>query len=72
MPGEQKRASKIPASTSARRTLPHTRSDGAPPREPLARRHFERELLNLQRELVIMQEYVRAKGLKVVVIFEGP
>src|SRR6202008_3595607 len=25
----------------------------------------------LQRELVIMQEYVKAKGLKVVVLFEG-
>src|SRR5207302_6853673 len=32
---------------------------------------FEKDLLGLQRELVIMQEYVRAKGLKIVVIFEG-
>jgi len=32
---------------------------------------FERELRKLQRELVIMQEYVKAKGLKVAVIFEG-
>ncbi|MBV9003147.1 MAG: polyphosphate kinase 2 [Solirubrobacterales bacterium] len=37
----------------------------------LARKEFEKELLKLQRELVIMQEYVRAQGLKVVVIFEG-
>jgi polyphosphate kinase len=37
----------------------------------LDRAAFEKELLKLQRELVIMQEYVRAKGLKVVVIFEG-
>src|SRR5579884_3166567 len=37
----------------------------------LTREGFEKELLKLQRELVIMQEYVRAKGLKIVVIFEG-
>jgi len=43
------------------------------PQEPekLTRKRFDKELLRLQRELVIMQEYVRAKGLKVVVIFEG-
>jgi polyphosphate kinase 2 len=40
-------------------------------REDLGRKRFERELLELQRELVIMQEYVRAKGLKIVIIFEG-
>src|SRR5690242_17407996 len=39
--------------------------------EKLTREQFEKELLKLQRELVIMQEYVRAKGLKIVVIFEG-
>jgi polyphosphate kinase 2 len=32
---------------------------------------FARELDRLQRELVVMQEYVRARGLKVVVVFEG-
>ena len=37
----------------------------------LTRQAFDRELRKLQRELVIMQEYVKAKGLKVVVIFEG-
>src|SRR6478672_11706409 len=37
----------------------------------LNREHFDKELLRLQRELVIMQEYVKAKGLKIVVIFEG-
>ena len=42
------------------------------PRSPRSsRKRFEKELLRLQRELVIMQEYVRAKGLKIVVIFEG-
>ena len=37
----------------------------------MTRSEFERELRTLQRELVIMQEYVRTKGLKIVVIFEG-
>jgi polyphosphate kinase len=37
----------------------------------LSRKEFDRELRGLQRELVIMQEYVKAKGLKIVVIFEG-
>ena len=51
-------------------------SDGTPRpaearRTRLPLRQFEAELLKLQRELVIMQEYVRAHGLKVVVIFEG-
>src|SRR5689334_2946012 len=44
---------------------------GEPTRKKLTRKRFETKLLELQRELVIMQEYVRAKGLKVVVIFEG-
>ncbi|MDX6638985.1 MAG: polyphosphate kinase [Solirubrobacterales bacterium] len=37
----------------------------------LDRKTFERELEKLQRELVLMQEWVKAKGLKVVVVFEG-
>ena len=37
----------------------------------MKRRVFERELERLQRELVLLQEYIKAKGLKVVVIFEG-
>jgi polyphosphate kinase len=39
--------------------------------DELPRKVFDKELERLQRELVLMQEYVRAKGLKVVVIFEG-
>jgi len=39
--------------------------------DTLPRRRFQKELLKLQRRLVIMQEYVRAEGLKVVVVFEG-
>ncbi len=44
---------------------------GGPRRRKLTRKQFETELLKLQRELVIMQEYVRAKDLRIVVIFEG-
>lgn len=35
------------------------------------REHYERELGRLQVELVKQQEHVRARGLKVVVLFEG-
>jgi polyphosphate kinase 2 len=37
----------------------------------LKREVFDKELRRLQRELVLMQEWVKAEGAKVVVIFEG-
>ena len=37
----------------------------------LDRRTYFRELFRLQRELVRMQDWIQAKGLKVVVLFEG-
>ena len=37
----------------------------------LKNRTYERELASLQLELVKLQEYVRVKGLKVAVVFEG-
>jgi polyphosphate kinase len=40
-------------------------------RPKLSAKQAERELRRLQRELVLLQEYVRAHGLKLVVIFEG-
>ncbi len=47
----------------------------APPvvekRPPLDKKTYEKELARLQIELVKMQEWVKVKGLKVVVIFEG-
>jgi polyphosphate kinase 2 len=46
-------------------------AEAAAPRDKLGRKEFDRELERLQRELVLMQEYVKAEGLKVVVIFEG-
>jgi polyphosphate kinase 2 len=49
-----------------RRSSLHSAAMGKMPRK-----EFERELLKLQRELVIMEEYVKIHGLKIVVIFEG-
>src|SRR3954470_7019532 len=46
-------------------------ADDKPKPKELSSKKFEKELRKLQRELVIMQEYVKAKGLKVVVVFEG-
>ncbi len=50
------------------------RSDGAPPRTPLRLEvdcRYSKELRRLQIELVKLQEWVKSKGLKVVVLFEG-
>ncbi len=41
------------------------------PRKKLNRKFYEQELQRLQMELVKLQEWVKAEGLKVVVIFEG-
>jgi polyphosphate kinase 2 (PPK2 family) len=35
------------------------------------KRVYEQELLRLQGELVVLQEWVRAEGKRVVVVFEG-
>nr|CRH07783.1 putative Polyphosphate kinase 2 [Candidatus Magnetococcus massalia] len=40
-------------------------------KKKLNKEFYEKELVNLQIELVKLQEWVKAKGLKVVVIFEG-
>ena len=40
-------------------------------RAKVPRRTYEREILRLQSELVVMQEWVRSTGARVVVIFEG-
>ena len=43
----------------------------AVPEKKLSRKKYEKELARLQVELVKLQEWIKAKGLKVVVIFEG-
>jgi polyphosphate kinase 2 len=47
-----------------------TASGGGEPTRMRAR-DFDRELRRLQRELVLLQEHVRANDMKVVVVFEG-
>src|SRR5687767_10423915 len=39
--------------------------------EKLKRKQFEKELMRLQGKLCILQEYVKAKGLRVIIVFEG-
>ena len=39
--------------------------------EKLSRKKFDKELLKLQEKLCVLQEYVKEKGLRVIVIFEG-
>jgi polyphosphate kinase 2 len=46
-------------------------ANAEPGRKKLSRAEFDKELRSLQLELVIMQEYVKATGPKIVVIFEG-
>ena len=61
----------VPARERHRLTWRRQPSGDAAKRPKLERKRFDEELLKLQRELVIMQEYVRTTGLKVIVIFEG-
>src|SRR5688572_33285294 len=37
----------------------------------LSRKKYEKELTRLQAELCVLQEWVKAKGLRVVIVFEG-
>src|SRR5262245_55651323 len=39
--------------------------------EPMSRKDFEKEMEKLQTELVKLQEWVKATGAKICVIFEG-
>src|SRR2546423_13698668 len=50
---------------------PNAAPDERPDSGRLSRKVYEKELLRLQRELVAMQEWVRAEGARIVVIFEG-
>ncbi|MEL6815472.1 MAG: polyphosphate kinase 2 [Cyanobacteria bacterium J06598_3] len=47
------------------------KSDKKSEKKALSKKTYEKELERLQRELVKLQYWVKAKGLKVVVIFEG-
>jgi polyphosphate kinase 2 len=43
----------------------------AMPHEPMRRKEYEREMRRLHGELVAMQEWVKASGAKVCIVFEG-
>ena len=43
----------------------------AEPKPPMSRKEFEKEMEKLQVELVKLQEWVKAKGTKICVVFEG-
>ena len=70
-PQREQGTGKPTAGTAANGSSKAATADAEVSPKKLSRKKFEKELQKLQRELVIMQEYVRAKGLKIVVIFEG-
>ena len=45
--------------------------DTSGPKPKMKKKHYERELRRLQGELVAMQEWVKASGAKVCIVFEG-
>src|SRR5215470_4542696 len=50
----------------------HASDQGEPPEQvKVSRKAYEREMLRLQGELVELQEWVKATGQRVVVVFEG-
>ncbi len=48
-----------------------SRTEAPEERSTLKRKKYEKELLRLQSELVDLQEWVKAKGLRVIILFEG-
>jgi polyphosphate kinase 2 len=66
-PKKAARAAKAVVRIGAKATLPAA----AEKKEKLSRKAYERELRKLHVELVKLQEWVKAKGLKVCVLFEG-
>jgi polyphosphate kinase 2 (PPK2 family) len=42
-----------------------------PAKTKMGRKEYEKELLKLQAELCELQEWVKQKGLRVIVVFEG-
>jgi polyphosphate kinase 2 len=68
--GKKKRSKK---SGSHRAEDPVTTRDGTEPPRPakLGRKEYEAELAVLQGELVAMQEWVKATGAKICIVFEG-
>jgi polyphosphate kinase 2 len=59
-----------PAAATGKAAKP-ARPKRAKPREPLSEKAYLKELARLQVELVRLQEWIKAEGLKVVILFEG-
>lgn len=66
---KNKAKGKRPSKTSEQHSSAATKSDK--PKDKLGNRVYEKELARLQIELVKLQEWIKHKGVKVVVIFEG-
>jgi len=64
---EKKHEELVTETTSAQQSKPGLTSE----QQTLNKKTYEKELRRLQIELVKLQEWVRSRGLKVVVIFEG-
>lgn len=65
------KAAQSPALPSARKPLSPTGDVEVQARPKLEIRFYEKELLKLQIELVKLQEWIKAQGLRVITIFEG-
>ncbi len=50
---------------------PKSKAMGKAPTKKIKNKEYEKELVRLQIELVKLQEWIKEKGLKVVVVFEG-
>ncbi len=68
---EQVAIKHIPPPTKAKKDEKIPEEQAAKEKKKLSNKEYEAELRKLQIELVKLQEWVKAKGLKVVVIFEG-
>ena len=64
----QAESAAVPVVADDAKPLP---SGGTPSRFSISTKFYEKELARLQIELVKLQEWVKYKGLKIVVIFEG-
>jgi polyphosphate kinase 2 len=58
-------------SVKARAEKPAKGSDKGPVKDKLKRKDYEEQLRKLQAELCVLQEWVKAKGERVIVVFEG-
>jgi polyphosphate kinase 2 len=66
-----KKNKKNPGTDNTKSAVVITEEEDGQEKTKLKRKYYERELDKLQAELVKLQEWIKHKGLKVVVIFEG-